>query len=118
MKKYLILILFLSISIVKMSAQQVVKDSVSVDGVRMVTYIPENVCSKLIEIEVKNDTILKVKYTRGCDGNLKAIGLLVKGMHIDEVIKRLQGTPCGNKTTSCSDQLTKALVYIKENEVK
>jgi len=33
----------------------------------------------------------------------------VVGMPIDEVIQKLEGIPCGYKTTSCPDQLAKAL---------
>jgi len=50
-----------------------------------------------------------VKFTGGCNGNLKGIGQLVEGMDAEEVIKRLEGTTCGFKSTSCPDQLAQAL---------
>ena len=76
---------------------------------KKITYKPVGTCSQLIEIEVENDMIHKVKYTGGCPGNLLAIGVLVKGMKITEAIEKLEGIKCGNKKTSCADQLAQAL---------
>ena len=50
-----------------------------------------------------------VKFTGGCPGNLQAISLLVEGMPAEEVIKKLQGITCGDKPTSCTDQLVIAI---------
>ena len=41
----------------------------------------------------------------GCNGNLKAISKLIKGMTVDEVAAVLEGNTCGNRSTSCADQL-------------
>lgn len=48
-----------------------------------------------------------------CDGNLKAINLLIEGMEIDEVISKFKGLKCGKRSTSCPDQLAKALEKLK-----
>lgn len=91
----------------------IVKDEV-VDGVRYVTAAPSAiVCSKQIDIEIKDDIILKVVYTRGCDGNAKGIGALIKDMKVDEAIRRLEGIKCGKRTTSCPDQLARVLKALK-----
>lgn len=91
----------------------IVKDEV-VDGVRYVTAAPSAiVCSKQIDIEIKDDVILKVVYTRGCDGNAKGIGALIKDMKVDEAIRRLEGIKCGKRPTSCPDQLAKVLKALK-----
>lgn len=91
----------------------IVKDEV-VDGVRYVTATPSAiVCSKQIDIEIKDDVILKVVYTRGCDGNAKGIGALIKDMKVDEAIRRLEGIKCGKRTTSCPDQLARVLKALK-----
>ena len=91
----------------------IVKDEV-VDGVRYVTAAPSAlVCSKQIDIEIKDDVILKVVYTRGCDGNAKGIGALIKDMKVDEAIRRLEGIKCGKRTTSCPDQLARVLKALK-----
>lgn len=79
------------------------------------TYQTEGTCSKLIDLTVNDDnTIADVQFIGGCNGNLKGIGRLVKGMNIDDVITRLKGTTCGMKPTSCPDQLSRALEKIKE----
>jgi len=91
----------------------VVKDEV-VDGIRYVTATPSaKVCSKQIYIEIKDNVILKVVYTRGCDGNAKGIGALIKGMTVDEAVRRLEGITCGKRGTSCPDQLAKVLKSLK-----
>ena len=73
------------------------------------TYRPRGVCSQLMEIEVEGDKIKHVKVTGGCSGNLQGISRLVEGMDIKEAISRMEGITCGYKTTSCPDQLAKAL---------
>lgn len=81
----------------------------------IVTYKTNGVCSTEIQIEVEGEVIKSVKFVRGCPGNLYGISELVKGMKIDEAIKRLEGITCGTKETSCPDQLAKALKEIKKN---
>lgn len=77
--------------------------------IRKFQYAPTATCSHLIDIEVEDGVVRDVRFTGGCNGNLQGIGALVKGMPIDEVIERLEGIRCGNKSTSCPDQLSKAL---------
>ena len=72
-------------------------------------YKTKGVCSKAIELELDGTTIKSAKFIGGCDGNTKGIAQLVVGMEANDVIKRLEGTRCGFKTTSCPDQLAKAL---------
>lgn len=78
------------------------------------TYYPKGVCSRQIDLEVENDIIKDVKFMGGCNGNLKGIGALVKGMSVDDAMERLSGIKCGFKETSCPDQLAQALKSIKE----
>lgn len=66
-------------------------------------------CSRLIDIEMEDGRIAEVKFTGGCNGNLKGLAALVKGSTPAEVIERLEGIECGTKGTSCPDQLAKAL---------
>ena len=85
-----------------------------VDGVRYVTAAPSaKVCSKQIDIVIKNGFIQKVVYTRGCDGNAKGIGALIKDMTVEEAIRRLEGITCGKRGTSCPDQLARILKSLK-----
>ena len=81
-------------------------------------YRPQGVCSTEIIIEVKDNIIEKLQVINGCNGNLKGISSLVKGMTLDEVISRLRGIKCGMKGTSCPDQIAIALEKIKRGELK
>ena len=72
-------------------------------------YIPRGVCSRLIELEIEDDIIKECRFIGGCNGNLKGIGALVKGMEVEEAIEKLEGIDCGGRGTSCPDQLAKAL---------
>ena len=72
-------------------------------------FTPSGVCSQKITFELDGDTVKNVKFTGGCNGNLKGIGALVEGMKKDEVIEKLSGIRCGFKRTSCPDQLARAL---------
>lgn len=77
----------------------------------MHTYKPKGVCSQLIGVELAEDgqTIQEVRFMGGCDGNLKAIAKLVAGQKVDDIVPILEGNTCGRRSTSCADQLTKAL---------
>ena len=86
-----------------------------IDGIDEVRFAPKGVCSKLMCLKVKDNKILEMETIGGCSGNLKGIGSLVTGMDINDVIKRLQGLPCGSRTTSCPDQLSVCLkMYLEE----
>ena len=61
----------------------------------------------------ENDVIQNVAFLGGCDGNLQGICRLVKGQKIDDVIDKLDGIRCGDKPTSCPDQLCRALEELK-----
>lgn len=71
-------------------------------------------CSSQIIIDYDGNTIQKVAYIGGCNGNLQGIGKLVEGQKIDDIIAKLSGIKCGYKITSCPDQLARALKEIKQ----
>lgn len=73
------------------------------------TFYPQGVCSRKIELDVEDGCVHNICYIGGCNGNLKALGALAEGMTVDEVIARLDGITCGDKSTSCSDQLARNL---------
>lgn len=73
------------------------------------TFKTSGVCAREINFEVENGKVTEVEFVGGCNGNLKGIGVLCKGMDTNEVIDKLKGLKCGNKETSCPDQLAKAL---------
>ena len=72
-------------------------------------YTPRGTCSRAFQIEVEEGVIQSVQVTGGCDGNLKGLSSLLKGMKAEEAIGRLEGIRCGPKPTSCPDQLAKAI---------
>ena len=74
-----------------------------------ISYKTNGVCSRLINIELENGIVKKVKFDGGCNGNTKGISALVEGMKVEDVINRLEGIKCGFRDTSCPDQLAKAL---------
>ena len=75
----------------------------------MYNYRTKGTCSSNIELEVEDGIIKDIAFWGGCNGNLQGISRLVKGMPVEEVIKTLEGVRCGMRSTSCPDQLCKAL---------
>ena len=72
-------------------------------------YTPVGVCSRKIYLEVNDGKVENIEFVGGCNGNLKGIAELVKGMDVEDVIERLEGITCGAKPTSCPAQLAEAL---------
>ena len=79
------------------------------------SYTPKGVCSRKIDLELENGVVTALSFTGGCHGNLQGISVLVQGMDAQEAIRRLKGIRCGPRSTSCPDQLAKALKQYKEN---
>jgi len=81
----------------------------NVNGIDVCQYKPTGVCCKLMQFRVQDNVILDAEFVGGCNGNLSGIGVLIKGMNINDVVTKLQGLPCGSRATSCPDQLTKGI---------
>ena len=77
------------------------------------TYKTAGVCSRQIDIDIEGDTVVKVVFTGGCSGNTQGVAALIAGMNIDDAISRIEGIHCGPRSTSCPDQLSKALKAYK-----
>lgn len=69
----------------------------------------KGVCAKEIHFEIIDNHLHHVQFIGGCDGNLKAISKLVDGMPVDKVVDLLKGNLCGQRSTSCTDQLAIAI---------
>lgn len=78
-------------------------------------YKTSGTCSRAIEFEIDNGIVKNVRFEGGCNGNLKGIGSIVEGMKAEDVIAKLEGIRCGFKSTSCPDQLAKALKEAMHN---
>ena len=74
-----------------------------------ISYTTSGTCARRIEIDVENGIVKNVEYIGGCSGNTQGVAALVRGMTVEEAIARLEGIRCGFKSTSCPDQLAKAL---------
>ena len=72
-------------------------------------YLTEGTCSRVISLDLDGDKVRNIRFLGGCDGNLKAIPILVEGWNADEIEEKLKGITCGRKSTSCADQLAKAV---------
>ncbi|MBR6308364.1 MAG: TIGR03905 family TSCPD domain-containing protein [Lachnospiraceae bacterium] len=70
---------------------------------------PTGICAIGIDFEVVDDRVYDVRFTGGCDGNHKGLAALIEGMPVQEAIDRLSGITCGPRSTSCPDQLARAL---------
>lgn len=73
-------------------------------------YTNHGVCSRSTKVTLNdNHEIEELEIVGGCNGNLKGIMSLLKGMKAEEAIARLEGITCGNRPTSCPDQIAIAL---------
>ena len=72
-------------------------------------YPTEMVCSQLISFDIDGDVIRNIEFMGGCNGNLKAISKLVDGWTVDKIEQYLKGNTCGQRPTSCADQLAQAV---------
>ena len=74
------------------------------------SFRPQGVCSREMRVELDDSQIIQnLEVVGGCSGNLQGISILVRGLPAKEAIARLKGIRCGNKSTSCPDQLALGL---------
>lgn len=66
-------------------------------------------CSTLVQFDIESGKLHNVTFTGGCNGNLKGISALLEGMDAAEAARKLKGLKCGFKSTSCPDQLSRAI---------
>lgn len=78
----------------------------------MYSYTPKGVCSRQISFDVVDNKVTNITFVGGCNGNLQGLSVLAEGMSVEDVIQKLSGINCGNKGTSCPDQLAAALKEI------
>lgn len=78
------------------------------------SYKTKGTCSQQIDLEINNDVITDVKFYGGCNGNLKAIPILIDGWTVDQIAEKCSGIQCGFRDTSCADQLAKAVLAARE----
>lgn len=72
-------------------------------------YKTQDTCSSNIKLEIEGNVVRNVEFTGGCNGNLKAIPLLIDGWTVEQIEEKCSGILCGRRPTSCADQLAKAV---------
>lgn len=73
-------------------------------------YVTQGTCASQIDFEITDDGKLhNVKFFGGCPGNLQAIPKLIEGSDAKLTAQILKGNPCGNRGTSCADQLARGI---------
>ena len=73
------------------------------------SYETTGTCSSRINFELTDGKIHRLSFENGCNGNLKALGVLTEGMDAAELVRKLKGLTCGERGTSCADQLARAV---------
>ena len=79
-------------------------------------YVTENTCSQVISMDLDGDVVHNIRFMGGCNGNLKAIPILVEGWTVAQIEEKLSGILCGRRPTSCADQLARAVRAAYEAE--
>ena len=80
------------------------------------SYKTRGTCSSRIDFELDGDRVHNIRFTGGCNGNLKAVSKLCEGQTVDYIADTLGGNECGGKGTSCADQLARAVRQAYEEE--
>ena len=83
-------------------------------------YKTKDVCSQMISFDINGNVVSNIVFHGGCNGNLKAISKLVDGWTVEKIEQYLLGNTCGNKGTSCADQLARAVraAYTEQRAAK
>lgn len=72
-------------------------------------YLTQNTCSNVISLDLDGNVVHNIQFMGGCNGNLKALSVLLEGWTVEQIETKLSGILCGKRPTSCSDQLAKAV---------
>ena len=73
------------------------------------SYKTSMVCASKIDFRLEGNVVSEVRFTGGCNGNLKAISKLIDGWTVEQIEDKLLGNTCGGRPTSCADQLARAV---------
>lgn len=73
------------------------------------TYNTQGTCSRSITFDITDGIVSNIVFSGGCNGNLKGLAALCEGQKAEDVVQKLSGITCGFKSTSCPDQLAKAI---------
>ena len=81
------------------------------------TYQTSFTCSTRIDFRLDGNVVSDIRFTGGCNGNLKALSKVLDGWTVEQIEAKLRGNTCGRRPTSCADQLAIAVrkAYDEEN---
>ena len=79
------------------------------------SYKPYGTCSSQIDFDIEGNVVTNVKFHGGCPGNLAAISKVIDGKTVQEIYNLFIDIKCGNKPTSCSSELAKAVMQAYED---
>ena len=82
------------------------------------SYKTKGTCSIEIDFDIEGNVVSNVSFLGGCNGNLKAIPILVDGWTVEQIEEKCKGITCGRRPTSCADQLACAVREAYEASVK
>ena len=74
-----------------------------------IEYKTSGTCARMVRVDVEDGVITDCSFVGGCSGNTQGVAALVIGMKVEDAISKIKGIKCGFKSTSCPDQLAKAL---------
>ena len=77
-------------------------------------YLTQGTCSRAIDFDLEDGVVTNLSFTGGCSGNLCAIAKLVDGWTPEQIAEKCLGNTCGDKNTSCADQLARAVLAAQE----
>ena len=67
---------------------------------KIIQYQTSGTCCQMMQVKLQEGIVLDAEFYGGCNGNLKGIKELIKGMKVEDVINKLSGITCGAKPTS------------------
>lgn len=79
-------------------------------------YKTKDTCAQMIRFDLDGNKVYNISFLGGCNGNLKAIATLLEGKSVEEITGALLGNTCGRRSTSCADQLARAVKQALEKE--
>ena len=79
-----------------------------------IEYKTKGTCARAVIVDVEDGVITECQFVGGCSGNTQGVASLVKGMKVEDAVAKIKGIKCGMKSTSCPDQLARALEEISE----
>lgn len=82
----------------------------------IIQYETTGTCCQVMCVAIEDNKIVDAEFFGGCHGNLQGIKNLIKGMSVDKVIENCKGIKCGDKPTSCPDQLATCLIEYKNRK--